>query len=380
MMGSSLPPFRPASPRAVWGRRRFVQTALASALGTTFAGCVRLRGGFQRPPATMGSTNRLYVYTWSGYVDRELTKRFTEKTGIDVVVDTYDSNETMLAKLQAGGGDNYSIIYPSDYMVRKMTALDLLLPLDHSRLERLDELFPTYKDPVYDPGNRYSLPISWGTTGLSYNKRFVPNPPKDWPELWEKHGRFTRRITFLNDVREAMGAALKGLGYSYNTQDAKAIAEAYQILVKLKPDIASFTTDAWQEQLLAGDLWISMTYSVDAARAINQNKDVLGYVVPHSGSSLWTDTLVIPKRAPNVDAAYHWINLMADPEVAAPLMQRLFFATPSYAAYKQLPPDFQNNLALFPPPDILAKCESIAPLPLPVSQLYDRYWTQLTSS
>lgn len=369
----------PRSRRFRGGRRRFLKTSGFALMGLAFSGCVRMRGGFQRPPAPTLNSNRLYINTWAGYVDEELTRRFTEETGLEVVVDIYDSNETMLAKLQAGGGDNYSIIYPSDYMVRKMIELDLLLPLEHDRLERLDELFPNYQNPAYDPGNRYTLPISWGTTGLIYHQRLMPSPPTDWPELWKDPKKLSRRITMLNDVRETLGAILKGLGYSYNTQDPKAIAEAYEVLLKLKPAIATFTTDAWRDQLMAGDLWVSMAYSVDAGTAIEESED-LAYVVPKSGSSLWTDVLAIPKRAPNVDAAYAWMNFMADPEIAAPLMQRLFFATPSRTAYDRLPTDFQNDTTLFPPTDILEKCESIVPLELPIAQLYDRYWTQLTSS
>lgn len=365
----------------VWKRRQFLQATTAALGSAAFSGCVRLRGGFQRPPtlAQQSDTNRLYVYTWAGYVDETLIQRFEEATGLQVVVDIFDSNEVMLAKLQAGGGDNYSIIYPSDYMVRRMVDLDLLLELDADRIERIGDLFPPYQDPGYDPGNRHSMPVSWGTTGLTYNQRLADPPPQDWSDLWTKKTSYSRHITLLNDVRETLGAVLKGLGYSYNTQDPKAIEEAYKVLLDLKPHVANFTTDAWREQLLAGDLWISMTYSVDAGEVLSEGDD-LTYVVPASGSSLWTDTLVIPKRAPNVDGAYAWINLMNEPDVAASLMQRLLFATPSQEAYNLLPESFRNNTTLFPPEQVLAKCEAIAPVPPEVAQLYDRYWTQLTSS
>ena len=362
------------------GRRRFLQTAGSTLLGLGLStSCVRMRGGFPRPPAAANQSDRLYIYTWAGYVDEELTQRFTEETGIPVVVDIYDSNETMLAKIQAGGGDNYSIIYPSDYMVREMIELDLLQELNHDRLDRLNELFPRYQDPVYDPGNRYSIPISWGTTGLTYNQRYVTFPLEDWSDLWDNQNTLSRRITLLNDVRETLGAVLRGVGYSYNSEDRTAIAEASEVLRSLKPHIANFTTDAWREQLLAGDLWVSMTYSVDASEVLEQSEDLV-YRVPASGSSLWTDALVIPKRAPNVDAAYAWMNLMSEPDVAAALMQRLFYATPSQTAFEQLPEDFRSDPTLFPPQDVLAKCEGIAPLSEEIAELYERYWTEITSS
>jgi spermidine/putrescine transport system substrate-binding protein len=343
-----------------------------------FSGCVKLLRGGKLPDPDPATTDKLFIYTWSGYTDDELAKRFTAETGIEVVIEIFDSNETMLAKLQAGAGGIYSLIYPSDYIVQEMVELDLLAPLDHSRILRLDDLFPNYQDPAYDPGNQYSVPISWGTTGLAYNRTLLQEAPEDWSYLWEKADDLSRRVTLLNDVRETLGAALKYQGHSYNSREPKEVEQAYEALVRLKPDLAAFTSSAWRDQLLAGDLLMAMAYSVDASEVIEENPDLI-YMVPKSGSSLWTDTLVIPKNAPNPDAAYAWINLMFEPEVAAGVMQRLFFATPSKTAYDLLPDEFRNDATLFPPEEILAKCEGIAPVGEAMSEVYDRFWTQLTS-
>jgi len=370
-------PLRPRPPRPSLSRRRFVTTALAACAGVTFASCARSRV-HNLATRSGGDRNKLYVYSWTGYVDDELVRQYTEATGIEVVVDIYDSNETMLAILQAGGGDTYSIIYPSDYMVQQMINLQLLTALDHSRIPRLQELLPTYQDPVYDRRNTYSIPLSWGTTGLAYNSKVLTTPPDDWDYLWKNQAQLSRRFTLLDDVRETLGAALKSLGYSYNSTNPDELEKAYQALVTLKPAIVSFNSTAWREQLLAGDLSLAMAYSVDVGE-VSQNNDFIKYIVPKSGSSLWTDTMVIPATAPNLDAAYAWINLVLEPQIAAGLMQRLFFATPSRTAYDLLPPDFQQNPTLFPPPDILAKCEGIAPVDPAEEELLDRYWTQLTS-
>ncbi|MGC1246261.1 MAG: spermidine/putrescine ABC transporter substrate-binding protein, partial [Spirulinaceae cyanobacterium] len=272
-----------------------------------------------------GSQDKLYIYTWAGYTDDELLDRFRQETGIEVVADVFDSNEVMLAKIQASGGGGYSIIYPSEYMVINMVELGILRKLDQSRIRGLDQLFPNFRDPAYDPGNQYSVPLSWGTTGLVYNPNKLSQLPEDWDYLWENSQEIARRVTLPNDVREVMGATLSSLGYSYNSTDYQEIKQAYEKLVELKPTIASLNSDAWRTQILSGDLFMAMCYSSDATEVIDENED-LEYIVPDSGSSVWVDTLVIPRSAPNLDAAYAWINFMLKPEIAARICQRLHFS------------------------------------------------------
>lgn len=325
-----------------------------------------------------GSTDELYVYTWSSYVDASLLEGFTAQTGIKVIADTFDSNETMLATFQAGRGAVYSIIYPSDYTVEKMIELKLLQELDLTRIDGLDNILPKFQTSAYDPGNRYHVPISWGTTGLIYNSDKLNPPPSDWDYLWQNQQLLSRRMTLLNDTREVMGATLRSLSYSYNETNPQRIKQAYEKLRTLKPAIATFTTDAWRDQLLAGDLLLAMGYSADAMSVMRENPQ-LKYVIPSSGTSLWSDTVVIPKTAPNPDAAYAWINYLLQPAVASQVTERLFFATPNRAAYDQLPAPLRNNETLFPPESLLAKCESIAPVEPAIAELYEKYWTQLTS-
>lgn len=331
-----------------------------------------------RPTTTSpGDRNKLFIYTWTNYTDDELLDRFTEITGIKAVVDVFDSNEAMLARLQASGGGAYSIIYPSDYMVRKMVELDLLLKLDFERIIGMDRLFSKFLNPIYDPNNLHSIPLSWGTTGLIYNSKKLSEVPEDWSYLWQYKDKLSRRMTLLNDVREVMGATLKMLGYSYNSTNPQEIKKAYETLVELKPSIASFSSDSWRSQILSGDLWIAMCYSSDAAEIMVENPD-LQYVLPKSGSSLWTDTLAIPKTAPNLEGAYAWINFMLEADVAAQICERLSFATPNQKAFKLLSRDIQEDPSLFPEESALERCEGLAPVD-EVSELYDRYWTQLTS-
>lgn len=389
-----MPPRQPRrplirSPRWSATTRRHFLLGSAAALSSAFlTNCARNVAGntstetAASPSETSTATTdpqTLYIYTWSSYTDDELLQAFEAKTGIKPIVDIYESNEVMLAKMQAGGGSQYSIIYPSDYMVTQMIDLDMLSEIDKSRLQGIDQLIDNWKSPVYDPNNAHSVPYAWGTTGLIYDPEVLGDEVQNLDYLWDNMNEFERPITLLNDVRETMGAALKNLGYSYNSTDPEEIEAAYEQLAELKPTVAAFLSNGWEEQLASGDLSIAMAYSVDALALIDENPN-LTYVIPDKGTSLWTDTIVIPTSAPNVDAAYEWINFMLNPDNSAQLVERLKFATPNQAAYDKLSADLKSDENLFPAEEILSKCEGIAPLPQETSDLYDRYWTQLTSS
>jgi spermidine/putrescine transport system substrate-binding protein len=352
-----------------WNRRQFLQAGTATAATVVLGSCQQGNQSGKSP---------LQIYTWSTYIDRDLTDEFTRRSGIPVVVDTYDSNEAMLAKLQAGGGSAYSLIYPSDYMVSQMRDLNLLLPLDQEKLPGLRGLAPRFQNATFDLGNRYSVPLYWGTTGLAYNQKLITQPITDWDDLWDRQAQLNQKFTLINDARETLGASLKRLGFSYNAKDLNQLTDAYNALVELKPAIASFITDAWKDQLLADDYWLVMAYSSDAAQVLAENPDLV-YVVPKSGASFWIDTMAIPKSAPNVAAAYQWMAMMLEPKVAAGATERLKVATSVEGARDLLPEALRNNTTLFPAEEVLDRCESITTLPEPVAETFDRYWTQLTS-
>ncbi|MDJ0621097.1 MAG: spermidine/putrescine ABC transporter substrate-binding protein [Calothrix sp. MO_192.B10] len=358
-------------------RRKFLQ-GLAAITGLSLNSCGWKLADVRTTSRVQGDRDRLDIYTWNQYSDQQLIKNFTTQTGIKVLADVYDSNEFMLAKLRAGGGGSYSILYPSDYMVQKMVKLGLLKQINHEKIRGLDNLFPQFKNPTYDPKNQYSIPFTWGTTGFIYNSEILKTPPDDWDYLWQNKELLNKRMTLLNDIREVMGGVLKMLGYSYNSQDANAVKQAYEKLKELKSAIAAFDTDAWRNQILTGDLLIAMCYSGDAVTIAKENPK-LKYVIPKSGSSLWTDTIAIPTTSANIDGAYAWINFMLQPEVGAKMSDRLGIATPNQAGFDLLPKQVQNNTTLFPPQSIINKCDRITPLGK-IEELYERYWTELTSS
>jgi spermidine/putrescine transport system substrate-binding protein len=371
-------------------RRRFLQASAAAVSGIVLSNCARnLSSNSNSSPeasptqpssnGTASGNKTLNIYTWANYTDDELLKNFRDATGIQVVVDTYDSNEVMLAKMQSGGGKQYSIVYPSDYMVQEMLDAEMLTSLDKSKLQGTDRLMEKWQNPVYDPENAHSVPAVWGTTGLIYDPEQTGGEIDGWDYVWDNADQLSRQLTMLSDVREVMGATLKYLGYSYNSTKQAEIEEAYEKLLEIKPAIASFITNGWEDQIASGDLQLAMAYSPDAIGLIEESPN-LRYIVPESGTSLWTDTMVIPKSAPNPDAAYEWINFINDPSNSAKLVERLKISTPNEAAFNQLPDDLKQDENLFPSKQVLAKCEGIAPVPEEITDLYDRYWTQLTST
>ncbi|MGB3650501.1 MAG: spermidine/putrescine ABC transporter substrate-binding protein [Rivularia sp. (in: cyanobacteria)] len=358
-------------------RRREFITGLAALSGLITASCGWRLGDVRASSPIAGALDELHLFTWTQYTDSQLLKTFSTQTGVKVLADVYDANEVMLAKLQASGGGTYSLIYPSDYMVEKMVKKELLKQLNQKRIRGLDNLFPRFQNAEYDPNNSYSVPVSWGTTGFIYNSEKLNTAPEDWDYLWQNQEKLSKRITLLNDAREVIGGVLKMLGYSYNSQNEKHIEQAYEKLQTLKPDLAAFSTDAWRNQIMSGDLILAMCYSSDAFQITRENPK-LKYITPKSGSSLWTDTIAIPTTTSNIDGAYEWINFMLKPEVAARMSKRLGIATPNRAGFELLPPKIQNNPTLFPPEDVLQKCERLSPIGN-FEEVYERYWTKLTS-
>ncbi|MEM9923847.1 MAG: spermidine/putrescine ABC transporter substrate-binding protein [Cyanobacteria bacterium P01_D01_bin.50] len=357
-------------------RRKFV-TGLAALSGLITASCGWRLGDVRASSPIAGGLDKLHLFTWTQYTDSKLLKTFSSQTGIKVLADVYDANEVMLAKLQASGGGTYSLIYPSDYIVKKMVNKGLLNKIDRKRIIGLDNLFSQFKNPEYDPDNSYSIPMSWGTTGFIYNSEKLKTAPQDWDYLWQNQEKLSKRITLLNDAREVIGAVLKMLGYSYNSQNENHLEEAYEKLEILKSDIAAFSTDAWRNQIMSGDLFLAMCYSSDAFQIIRENP-IFKYIIPQSGSSLWTDTMAIPKTTSNIGGAYEWINFMLKPEVGTAMSKRLGVATPNRAAFELLPQEIQTNPTLFPPENILNQCERLSPVGK-FEQVYERYWTKLTS-
>ncbi|HEY9783839.1 MAG TPA: spermidine/putrescine ABC transporter substrate-binding protein [Candidatus Obscuribacterales bacterium] len=380
MVDNSKPPDDKVS------RRKMLGLLGAFACATTFSAC---SSTFE----TKSDKNQLNVYSWADYLHPDVIPEFEKETGIRVVYDTFASNEALLAKLQAGASD-YDIVVPTGYMLRQLVKMKLLSGIDHERLRNIGNIMEHFRNPAYDRGLSYSVPYTWGTTGIAYNAQAIEGvlvrqafeeqilyvsgarTPADWDVFWDR--RLKQRITLLDDARETIGLALKRRGYSYNTRDEAAIRAAIVDLTEQKPLTMCYTSDQVITQLASGDSWLSLVYSGDAYQARKEN-EYLKYVIPLSGTSIWTDNLCIPKLAPHPENAYKWIDFILRPEIGASIANFTRYATPNQKAVPLVSEELRQDRNLYLSEQVMMRCEEIGDVG-PAIRLYDQMWTELKCS
>jgi spermidine/putrescine transport system permease protein len=326
--------------------------------------------GGHRQAAAGGELN---VYVWSNYLPDGVVADFERRFEARVNVELYDSNETLLAKLQSGGA-SYDIIVPSDYMVTVLREQDLLEELDRDSLNNFSNLDSQFVGLPFDPENQYSVPYLWGTTGIGFRKDKVP-PPESWAVLWQPE--YKDRLSMLDDVRETLGAALKYLGKSLNSTDPEEIRAAASLLEKQKPLVKAYDSGGFDQLLLSGDVWIAQSYSGQIAKAIAEN-DTIGYVIPREGCTMFVDNLCVPRRAANRRLAHQFIDFVLEARTAADIANGTGYSTVNLAGRPLIRPELLANEAAYPPREALERCEFIKELGETVS-VYDRYWTEIKS-
>ena len=204
-------------------KRIFAALCTAAMLGTLFTGC----GNSQ---AVNGVVN---VYNWGGYIETDLLDEFTEQTGIKVNYSTYESNEAMYTKLRSGSV-NYDVIIPSDYMISRLINEDMLMKLDFEQIPNYANIDEQYRNLIYDPTNEYSIPYTWGTTGIIYNPNMVKAPITKWADLFDESLLDKHSVLMFDNSRDCIAIALMALGYDINTSSTDEINEAVDLLVKQK--------------------------------------------------------------------------------------------------------------------------------------------------
>ncbi len=350
-------------------RRQFLQSAAATAIGGSLStGCSER--------AEKSEKKELSIYSWPDYIQPEAIPEFEKRYGIKVVYDTVSSNEGLIAKFQAGASD-YDIIVPSNYAVAKLKELNGLREIERDKLSNFKYLMPRFQTSAFDAGRHYSIPYTFGTTGIAYNQAapcFKNGVyPVDWDSFWDAN--ISGRMTLLEDARETIGVALKKQGRSINTRDEEQIRAACNELKSQKKYVMCYTSDQVIVYLTSGDSWLSLAFSGDAQQAARSNKDIR-YIIPHSGASMWVDNLCIPKNAPHPDYAHLWINYMLEPKVAASLSNYTNYASPNQEARKHVNTELLHDKNLYPEDNILDRCEEIADVGKAVF-VYDRLWTEL---
>jgi spermidine/putrescine-binding protein len=322
----------------------------------------------------------LYFYTWSEYIDPDIYAQFEEETGITIVEDIFGSNEDLLAKMQ-GGATGYDVIVPSDYMVSIMTELDMLADLDHSRLENIGNLDPTFTNPPFDPNMGHCLPYFWGTTGIGFNWNDWDEAPNSWayifdPELAQD---FSGQISLLDDMREVFGAALIYLGYSAGTTNEAELAEARDLVLSVKDHLYSFESDTYEDLMLTGETRLSQGWSGDIFVAQGEDENI-DYIIPKEGAVMWVDNLCITADAASdparLEMAYKWLDYLNRPDIAAQNTNWVWYASPNAAAEDGILEEILTYPAIYPDEETFERLEFLGDVG-EATEVYSRMWTEI---
>ena len=332
-----------------------------------------------------GQGRSLNVYNWGEYISDgsddslDVNKAFEELTGIKVVYSTFDTNESLYAKLKTGGS-SYDVIIPSDYMIARMIEEGMLLPLDLGNIPNFaTHINPRYKDQSYDPGNRYSVPYTWGTVGLIYNAAMVDeNDAIDsWGYLWDPI--YADNMLMFSNSKDAFGVAFKLLGYPINAESREQLDRATQLLKEQKPLLQAYVMDEIFDKMTGGEAALAPYYAGDAVTMMEDNPD-LRFVIPKEGSNIFTDAMCIPKEARNKELAEMYINFMLEPEVGLANIDYIGYSTPNDWVYQLLDDEVKNDPVRYPDQELLEGCEYFVNLPPELAAYMDEKWTELLSA
>jgi spermidine/putrescine transport system substrate-binding protein len=327
-------------------------------------------------PAACGKARPvLSVYTWSDYIKPGLVRRFERERACRVVLDTFESNEAMYAKLKAGA-TGYDLLTPSSYMVSLMHAQGMLRRLDQSLLPNLVHVDPDYLAIAVDRTMDHSVPYMLVISGIAYLKGRVENVAASW----RMFGRadLAGRMTMFNDMRETIGAALKCLGHSINTTSASELAEAEALLLEWKKNIAKYENEQYKIGLASGEFLLVHAWNGDVFQVRKENPDVR-FFVPEEGTIISCDDLVIPADARESALAHAFIDFLHDPAVAAENTVAIYYLCPNKDSYPLLPAEIRDNPGIFLAPELRARSEMIADIGA-ANALYVRVWDRLKSS
>ena len=320
--------------------------ALVLAAAMTACALSACGGGSTQDAVDKYGSDTLKVYNCGEYIGTDVVADFEDEFGVKVVYETFDSNEMMYTKLQAG--DSYDVLVPSDYMIQRMMREDMLQKLDLSLIPNYDLLMDEVIGLPYDENNEYSIPYFWGTVGIVYNKNNVAQA--DLEQGWEvlRNPKYKERIYMYDSERDSFMVALKALGYSMNTESEDEINQAYQWLCEQRDTMNPiYVTDEVIDNMANGMMDMAVVYSGDAAYILEENED-MGYYMPEEGTNIWSDAMVIPKNAANPKLAHEFINYILTYDASYANTEEVGYVTTQSEVYTDVTADdgmFADNEA-----------------------------------
>jgi spermidine/putrescine transport system substrate-binding protein len=317
------------------------------------------------------------VYNWGQYISDgtdgylDVNAAFTEKTGIKVNYMTYDTNESLYTKLKTGGS-TYDVIIPSDYMVARLIEEDMLEELNFDNIPNYQYVDEAYKNTAYDPDNKFSVPYTWGTVGVIYNKEYVDEADTgSWDLLWNE--KYSGKILMFDNPRDAFAIGESLLGYSLNTGDEGELKAVAEKLKEQKPLVQQYVMDQIFDKMIRGEAYIAPYYAGDYLWMLDENEN-LGFFFPEEGFNIFIDAICIPKGCQNKDAAEAYINFLCDPEVSGQNLDYLGYSTPISEAKQYMDEFMAESDIAYPDEATLERSESFLNLSSETSQLMDSLW------
>jgi spermidine/putrescine transport system substrate-binding protein len=354
--------------------KRLVVLALIVALVAVFA-------PLGAPSRAQQLDSELYVYNWGDYIDEDLLIEYEQQFGVRVTYDNYATNEELFAKLQAGA--EYDVVFPSDYMVARMIALELVAKIDRANVPNWENLDPLNLDAWYDPDG-FCLPYMWGTTGIAYHES-IETPPDSWAAIFEPEqvDNYTMLggINVFDDQRELLGAALIYLGYSPNSSVRAELEQARDLLLRVVPQYRYINSADYQETLLpAKEVIISQSWNGATAKAAlltateDKPEGEWRHVTPKEGALRFQESVCVTAKSPRKGTAEHFINFLLEPENTARISNTIGFLSANKAAREFTDPVL---LKFLPSDEEIAKMEWIRPLDDAARRLWDEIWAEV---
>jgi spermidine/putrescine transport system substrate-binding protein len=360
-----MPVFRP---RFSPSRRALLKGAGAVAVGATFLPRFALAE----------EEKKLNFYNWDTYIGTNTLADFESATGIATKLDLFADNDELFAKLK-GGNPGYDVIVPSSDNLERMIKANMVIPLDHSKIPNMANIDKPFQDATFDPGRKHSIPYMWGTLGVGYRKSAVDGGLIDsWKPLLDSD-KMAGKISLLGDAANVIGSTLKYLGYSFNSTNPDELKKAEDLLIAQKKYVKVFADDNGQDLLASGEVDACMEWNGDIIQVMAEDED-LAYSVPTEGTLLWQDTMAIPTGAPHPENAHAFLNFILDAEAGKHIAETIQYATANAAAKAIMDKSYIENPAIFPPPEVLAKCEAAAYLGEVATKVRDEIWTRIQAA
>ena len=328
-----------------------------------------------------GQNVTLNVYNWGEYISNgsddsvDVVDAFQKLTGIHVNYTTFDSNESLYAKLKSGGA-NYDVIVPTDYMAAKMIAEGMLMPLDYDNIPTFQNIDEEYRNGDYDPENAYTVPYTLCSTGIIYITKMVDEAPTSWADLWDE--QYAGNILMFNNSRDASAIAAFATGHSINPQSTEEVDEVVGHLKAQKPLVQAYVMDEIFDKMIGGEAASGVYYSGDAITMIDDNPD-LAWVFPEEGSVLSVDCMAVPAASEHKEAAEMFINFMCEVDIGKANAEYIGYTTPMQAEWEVLDEDLKESEIAYPSEEKAAKEKVFTALSDDVNSELDVKWSEMKS-